>query len=399
MSASSSGFPATVQVYQAAGAPVPFLIGTRARSPIARPSQVCYPARVREIALLSSRIHVGPGALAAAELPMPTSATAALLLTDRNCLKYAAAVEQRLKHAGIAAHRAVLPAGEVQKSLATAGRLHQRMARAGLDRKSAVFAIGGGVISDLGGFVASTYMRGIRVYLFPTTLLGQVDAAIGGKTGVNLPQGKNLVGTFYQPAAVFCDPAVLRTLPPREYVSGLGEVVKYGMIRDAALFEYIGSNIEGIRSRDPQVLDEIVYRCVAIKADVVSKDEKESGERAILNYGHTIGHALEAAGDYKVLQHGEAVSIGMEAEAILSMELGIAPLELLAAQNRLLKLCGLPTRVKKMPERKVLAALKLDKKNISGRTRFVLPEAIGKVRWGVEVPPNLIAAVLRTVTA
>jgi 3-dehydroquinate synthase len=351
---------------------------------------------VREIPLLTSKIYVGTGALAA---PGALGPTGACLLTDKNCLKYAKPVEAGLKAAGVAVHRIVLPSGEVQKSLATAGRIHQQMAKAGLDRKSAVFAVGGGVISDLGGFVASTYMRGVKAYLFPTTLLGQVDAAIGGKTGVNLPQGKNLVGTFYQPSAVFCDPAVLRTLPPREYVSGLGEVVKYGVIRDAALFDYIGANIQGIRDRDPQVLDEIVYRCVAIKADVVTKDEKESGERAILNYGHTIGHALEAAGGYKLLQHGEAVSIGMEAEAILSMELGIAPLELLAAQNKLLKLCGLPTRVKKLPEKKVLAALKLDKKNVSGKTRFVLPESIGKVRWGVEVPPDLIAAALHTITA
>ncbi|HLY12454.1 MAG TPA: 3-dehydroquinate synthase [Planctomycetota bacterium] len=354
---------------------------------------------MREIPLLTSRIHVGAGLLAGPEGAIPTPATAGCILTDQNCLPYAKAVERRAKAAGIPTHRVVLPSGEGQKSMASAARLHQHLARAGMDRKSAVFAVGGGVITDLGGFVASTYMRGIRVYLYPTTLLGQVDAAIGGKTAVNLPQGKNLVGTFYQPAAVFCDPEVLRTLPPREYVSGLGEVVKYGMIRDAALFDTIGRNIEGIRSRDPQVLDEIVYRCIAIKADVVTQDERESGERAILNYGHTIGHALEAAGGYKVLQHGEAVSIGMEAEAILSMELGIAPLELLAAQNKLLKLCGLPTRVKRMPEKKVMAALKLDKKNVSGKTRFVLPESIGKVRWGVEVPSDLIAAALRTITA
>ena len=352
---------------------------------------------VREISLLSSLIRVGPGALDAA--PAPDGLKNAFVLTDRNCLKYARRVEQRLKAAGVETGLSALPAGELQKSLATAGKLHQQLARAGMDRKSVLFAVGGGVITDLGGFVASTYMRGIPVGLFPTTLLGQVDAAIGGKTGVNLPQGKNLVGTFYQPALVCCDAAVLKTLPDREYVSGLGEVVKYGMIRDAALFEVIEKNVEGIRRRDPDVLDEIIYRCAAIKADVVTKDEKESGERAILNYGHTIGHALEAAGGYKTLHHGEAVSIGMEAEAILSMELGIAPLEVLAAQNRLLKLCGLPTRVKKMPEKKVLAALKLDKKNVSGKTRFVLPEAVGKVRWGVEVPSDLIAAALRTVTA
>jgi 3-dehydroquinate synthase len=351
---------------------------------------------VREIPLLSSRIYVGSGAPLD---PAALKATGACLLTDKNCQKYAKPVEEALKAAGVPLHRIVLAAGELQKSLATAGRIHQQMAKAGLDRKSALFAVGGGVISDLGGFVASTYMRGIRVYLYSTTLLGQVDAAIGGKTGVNLPQGKNLVGTFYQPVAVTCDPTVLKILPEREYVSGLGEVVKYGVIRDAALFDYIGANIAGIKARDAGVLDEIVYRCVAIKADVVTKDEKESGERAILNYGHTIGHALEAAGGYKLLHHGEAVAIGMEAEAILSMELGIAPLEMLAAQNKLLKACGLPTRVKKLPEQKVLAALKLDKKNVSGKTRFVLPEAIGKVRWGVEVDPDLIARALRTVTA
>ncbi len=352
---------------------------------------------MREIPLLSSLIRVGPGALEGT--PAPAGLKRAFVLTDRNCLRYARRVEQGLKAAGVETEISALPAGELQKSLSTAGKLHQQLARAGMDRKSMLFAVGGGVITDLGGFVASTYMRGIPVGLFPTTLLGQVDAAIGGKTGVNLPQGKNLVGTFYQPALVCCDSAVLKTLPDREYVSGLGEVVKYGMIRDAALFEVIEKNVEGIRRREPDVLDEIIYRCAAIKADVVTKDEKESGERAILNYGHTIGHALEAAGGYKTLYHGEAVSIGMEAEAILSMELGIAPLEVLAAQNRLLKLCGLPTRVKKMPEKKVLAALKLDKKNVSGKTRFVLPEAIGKVRWGVEVPSDMIAAALRTVTA
>lgn len=357
---------------------------------------------MREIRLLSSRILVGPGAHG--WIPDPEGILAdhlkrGFVLTDRNCLRYARRVEQALKAAGVEVQISALPAGELQKTLSTAARIHQQMARFGMDRKSALFSVGGGVITDLGGFVASTYMRGIRACLFPTTLLGQVDAAIGGKTAVNLPQGKNLVGTFYQPALVCCDPSVLKTLPEREFISGLGEVVKYGMIRDAALFELIEQNVDGIRARDVNVLDEIVFRCAAIKAEVVSRDERESGERAILNYGHTIGHALEAAGNYKTLHHGEAVSIGMEAEAIVSMELGIAPLEVLAAQNRLLKLCGLPTRVKKMPQKKVLAALQLDKKNVAGRTRFVLPEAVGKVRWGVEVPQDLIIAALRTVTS
>ena len=353
---------------------------------------------MREIPLLTSKILVGPGLLCHLQQGL-VQGTRAFLLTDRNCLRYARSVEAFLVQAGMDVTVLALPAGEAQKTLATAGRIYDRMARAGMDRKSILVAVGGGVITDVGGFVASTYMRGIPSILVPTTLLGQVDAAIGGKTGVNLSHGKNLVGTFSQPSLVLCDPEALKTLPRREYVSGLGEVVKYGMIRDAALFEVLEKNIEGIRARDAAVLDEVVYRCAVIKADVVSRDERESGGRAILNYGHTIGHALEAAGNYRALHHGEAVSIGMEAEAVIAMKLGIAPLEVLAAQNRLLKLCGLPTRARKLPQKKVLAALKLDKKNVAGKTRFVLPEAVGKVRWGVEVPPDLVLSALRTVTA
>jgi 3-dehydroquinate synthase len=353
---------------------------------------------VREIPLLSSKILVGPALLCHVP-PGAVQATRGFVLTDRNCLRYARSVAAFLGQGGMEVEVFALPAGESQKTLAVAARIYDRMAKAGLDRKSVLAAVGGGVVTDLGGFVASTYMRGIPSILVPTTLLGQVDAAIGGKTGVNLRQGKNLVGTFAQPRFVLCDPEALRTLPSREYVSGLGEVVKYGMIRDTALFEFLEKNVEGLRGRDPGILDEVVYRCAAIKADVVTRDERESGERAILNYGHTIGHALEAAGDYRLLHHGEAVSIGMEAEAVISMKLGIAPIEALAAQNRLLKLCGLPTRIRKLSEKKVLASLRLDKKNVAGKTRFVLPEAVGRVRWGVEVAPELVLAALRTVTA
>jgi 3-dehydroquinate synthase len=357
---------------------------------------------VREIPLLSSRLYVGPGArgetgrVLRALLP---DARRAFLLTDKNCVRYARDVQASLQAADLEVEVHALPAGELQKKLSTAGQLYGVLARRNFDRTSVLVAVGGGVITDLGGFVASTYMRGLPLFLVPTTLLGQVDAAIGGKTAVNLTQGKNLVGTFHQPRAVLLDPQVLATLPAREYVSGLGEVAKYVIIRDAELGATIERNIEAIRKREPAVLEEIVHRCAAIKAEIVSQDERESGLRAILNYGHTIGHALEAAGNYRTLHHGEAISIGMEAEAILSMELGIAPLEVLAAQNKLLKLCGLPTRVRKMSQRKVLAAMKLDKKGIDGRLRFVLPEAVGKVRWPVEVPASLISAALRTVTA
>jgi 3-dehydroquinate synthase len=350
---------------------------------------------VREIGLLGSRILTGPGILEdrvsvdAAIGP----ASKVFVLTDVHCACYARPLA-KARGATLMA----IPAGESRKTLATAAKVYDRMAKAGLDRKSVLLAVGGGVITDLGGFAASTYLRGLRAVLVPTTLLGMVDAAIGGKTGVNLPQGKNLVGTFSQPRAVVCDPRVLATLPAREFTAGLGEVAKYGMIRDAELMGILDRSMDGIRRRDPEVLDEIVHRCAAIKADVVSQDEKESGLRAILNYGHTIGHAIEAAGRYRLLHHGEAVAVGMEAEAFIAMEMGLIPLEVLAEQNRILKRCGLPTRVRKLPRAALLASLRLDKKSEGGRPRFVLPEAVGRVRFGVDVPPDLVLKSLRTIT-
>jgi 3-dehydroquinate synthase len=356
---------------------------------------------MRRIPLLSSVIDVGCGLLkdAGARIrELEPRAKKAFLLTDRNCARYARTVRSGLQAAGMEVEILAIAPGESQKKPASAARIYDRLARAGIERQSAFVAVGGGVVTDLGAFAASTWMRGIPLFLVPTTLLAQVDAAIGGKTGVNLPQGKNLVGTFYQPLGVFCDPEVFRTLPAREYVGGLGEVVKYGVIRDAELFPFLEKNIEAIRERKPDTLEEIVFRCASIKADVVSKDEKESGLRAILNYGHTIGHGLEAAGGYRKLHHGEAVSVGMEAAAVIAMDMGLTPLETLAAQNRLLKLCGLPTRVKGLPPRKVLEAMRLDKKNSDGRFRFVLPEAVGRVRFGVEVPAELVVSGLRAVS-
>jgi 3-dehydroquinate synthase len=351
---------------------------------------------MREIRLLSSRILVGEGVLG--RLPEAIPSGKAFLLADRHTRRYAEAVRRTLRGSKVEVDLFVLPPGEGQKKLSVAARVYDRLARFRMERTSAFVAVGGGVVTDLGAFVASTWMRGVPLFLVPTTLLGQVDAAIGGKTAVNLPEGKNLVGTFYQPRAVFSDPEVLRTLPEREFVGGMAEVVKYGMIRDADLLGCLERNLAGLKGRDPAVLEEIVGRCSAIKAAVVEEDEKESGLRAILNYGHTIGHGIEAAGGYRTLHHGEAVSVGMEAEAILAMELGLAPLETLAAQNRILKLVGLPTRVRRIPRARVLRAMQLDKKGRDGRPRFVLPEAVGRVRWGVEVPPEIVRAALRTVT-
>ena len=365
---------------------------------------MCYPPgmRAREIRCLSSRIFVGSGLLDGAGERihgLEPRAKKAFLLTDRNCARYARRVRSGLEAQGLEVHLLEIPPGETQKKLSVAARVYDRLARAGIERRSAFVAVGGGVVTDLGAFVASTWMRGIPLFLVPTTLLAQVDAAIGGKTGVNLPQGKNLVGTFYQPPGVFCDPEVFRTLPAREYVGGLGEVVKYGVIRDAALFPFIEKDIQAIRERRAPVLEEVVFRCASIKAQVVEEDEKESGLRMILNYGHTIGHGIEAAGGYRKLHHGEAVAVGMEAAAVIAMGMGLTPLETLAAQNRLLKLCGLPTRVRGLSRARVLGAMRLDKKNADGRFRFVLPEAVGRVRFGVEVPPAAVNAALRTVLA
>jgi len=357
---------------------------------------------MRQISLLGASLEIGTGLLTQVGeriTSLEPRARKAFLLTDRNCARYAREVKSGLEARGLETVLLAIPAGEIQKRLSTAARIYDRLARAGIERRSAFVAVGGGVVTDLGGFVASTWMRGLPLFLVPTTLLAQVDAAIGGKTGVNLPQGKNLVGTFYQPRAVFCDPAVLRTLPPREFTGGLGEVVKYGMIRDAELLPFLERNIDAVREQKAETLEEIVFRCASIKAEVVSQDEREGGLRAILNYGHTVGHGLEAAGGYRRFHHGEAVALGMEAEAIIALEMGIAPLETLAVQNRLLKLCGLPTRTRGLPRRKVLEAMRLDKKTAEGRLRFVLPEAAGRVRYGVEVSPDLVAAALRTVSS
>ncbi len=355
---------------------------------------------MQEIRLLSGRIFIWPGVHAEAGeniRVLEGDASRAFVLTDRNCVEHARRVVMGLQQARIEVSGCAIPPGETEKALAAAARLYDRLAAFNMDRKSAFIAVGGGVITDLGGFVASTYMRGIPLFLVPTTLLGQVDASVGGKTAINLKQAKNLVGSFFQPVAVFADPIVLSTLPPREYVGGMAEVVKYGMIKDATLLEFVESNIDAIRARQPQVLEEMVFRCCQIKAEIVEQDEKESNIRAILNYGHTIGHGLEAAGEYKRIHHGEAISVGMETEAAIAREMGMADNETIQTQNRLLKLCGLPTRVKGVPHNRILHAITLDKKNLDGQRRFVLPEGVGRVRFPVEVPDELVGTALKSV--
>jgi 3-dehydroquinate synthase len=278
---------------------------------------------------------------------------------------------------GLAVDRIEVPDGETAKSPETLVHLWEELAAIPLGRRDVVVAVGGGVVGDLAGFAAASWHRGVDVVQVPTTLLAQVDAAIGGKTGINLPAGKNLVGAFHQPVAVLCDVDVLATLPRRQLVAGLAEVVKCGLIRDPAILDILEDDPEAAVRGEADVLEELVARSVAVKAAVVAADERESGEREHLNLGHTIGHALEAVTDYTDLLHGEAVSIGMCAELRLGLQLGVTPEELIPRVESLLARLGLPARTPPLDRRAVWEALVRDKKARDG-VRFVVLEDVGR---------------------
>ncbi|MBI1849850.1 MAG: 3-dehydroquinate synthase [Planctomycetes bacterium] len=307
-------------------------------------------------------------------------------------------VERSLSSAGLHVRRVVVPAGEATKSLTQVESLCRAFAAHAMDRASLVVALGGGVVTDLAGFAAASYLRGVAWIAVPTTLQGQLDAAIGGKTGVNVPEGKNLVGAFHQPLAVVADPGVLRTLPDEELRSGLAEAVKCGVIGDADLFALLERRAADALAREPRAIEDVVFKSAKLKADVVSEDEREGGRRAILNFGHTIGHAIEAASGYGAYRHGEAVAIGMVAACRLACEAtGFTPRDE-ERVRRLLESLGLPIRLRAPLDRAVVhAAMSHDKKRIDGRVRFVLPEAIGRVRTGVAVDEGALNAVLREV--
>jgi len=272
-----------------------------------------------------------------------------------------------------------VPAGELSKSLRKANRLLEQLPGVGLDRQSFVVGLGGGVAGDLAGFVAGTYLRGLAFVQVPTTLLAQVDSSVGGKTGVNLPQGKNLVGVFHQPRLVVADTETLATLPERELRAGFAEVIKTGAIYDAQFFGWLEKNYRRVMRREPAALVETVRRCCEIKAAVVSADEREGGRRAILNFGHTIGHAMEALADYTGLLHGEAIAIGMNCAAGLSVRCAGLPA---AEAQRIVKLCqasGLPVRVGDGYNLTALReAMRVDKKAVGGQLRFVLLKRLGQ---------------------
>ena len=293
----------------------------------------------------------------------------------------------------------VVPPGEASKSRKRWSDLSDTLLARRFGRDSALVLLGGGVIGDLGGFVAATYMRGIPYVQVPTTLLAMLDASVGGKTAVDTPHGKNLIGAFHPPAAVVADPRVLATLPEHDFRGGLAEAVKHGLIADRAYFEWIATQVDRISARDPDTLAELVRRSVSIKALVVSEDEREAGRRAILNAGHTVAHALEQASGY-ALGHGEAVAIGLVTECRLAESLGLAAAGTTEAVGGLLARLGLPTDLPGLEPDRLLEAMGTDKKNRDSRIRFALPVAVGAMApgegWTVAVVEPAIRSILHT---
>lgn len=347
-----------------------------------------------ELGPRSYSIHIAPGLLPhlGELIPSGLHGRNSLLVTDATVAAlYADRVAHALTGLKCPNGRAVVPAGEASKDGRWLFHLYDKAIEQGLDRKSFVVALGGGVVGDLAGYAAASYLRGLPYVQIPTTLLAMVDSAVGGKTGINLPQGKNLVGAFHQPATVICDLDVLRSLPRREFVSGLAEVIKYGVIQDPALFDYLERQAEAILAGESDVLAHLVARSCEIKAAVVGQDEREEGGlRATLNFGHTAGHAIEAVSGYGHYLHGEAIAIGMVYAARVSAELtGLPPRDV----QRIARLCarfGLPTAVPECPWQPIRMAMGVDKKSSGGKPRFVLAEAIGRVRHGVEVTEDLL---------
>jgi 3-dehydroquinate synthase len=282
-----------------------------------------------------------------------------------------------------------MPDGERSKTLSQLEKVAGELMSRGADRRSVILALGGGVVGDVAGFLASVFMRGIPAVQIPTTLLAQVDSAIGGKTGVNLKSGKNLLGTFYQPLAVLADPDVLATLPEREYRSGLFEAMKYGVIRNRAIFELMESKRDGLLRRDGALLERLITECIRVKADVVSADEREGGERRILNFGHTIGHALEVETNYKHFLHGEAVGWGMIAATMIGVRTSVTDSKTAKRIVGLVRAYG-PLPKVRVNSKRIAKRLLSDKKTVGGVPHFVLPTAIGKVEIVNRVPERVV---------
>lgn len=372
------------------------------------PSSPAAPA-VLQVALgeRSYPILIGSGLVRSSELLARYVPHRDILLVTNTVVAplYADALEQALADAplsgsGKGAHaarrivRVVLPDGEQHKTLASAGRLFDVLVANRFGRDALVLALGGGVVGDLAGFVAACYQRGVDLVQVPTTLLAHVDSAVGGKTAVNHPGGKNLIGAFHQPRAVIADTELLRTLPDRELCAGLAEVIKYGVIRDAGFFAWIEANLEALLAREPAALAHAIRRSCEIKAEIVGRDEREHGERALLNLGHTFGHAIESASGYVGTLHGEAVAVGLLIATDMACRLGLADAALLSRLRSLLERARLPVLAPPIGAQRALEYMRIDKKVQAGRVRLVLPVGLGDATVTADYPDAALAQTL-----
>ncbi|MBV8037340.1 3-dehydroquinate synthase [Roseateles sp.] len=342
-------------------------------------------------------IRIGSGLLEAATSwqGLPQAATAVVVSNTTVAPLYAARLRERLLAVYPRVDLVVLPDGEQHKDWTSLNSICDHLLGEALDRRTVLFALGGGVIGDMTGFAAAIYMRGVPFVQVPTTLLAQVDSSVGGKTAINHPLGKNMLGAFYQPERVIADLDTLDSLPDRELSAGLAEVIKYGPIADAAFLGWVEDNLDALRARDKAALGHAVRRSCEIKAHVVGQDEREQGLRAILNFGHTIGHAIEAGLGYGQWLHGEAVGCGMVLAADLSERLGLMPAGFVERLRRLVERAGLPVQPPKLGAERYLALMRVDKKAQAGAIRFVLIEALGQA--GLHAVPD--ARIVETLTA
>jgi len=342
-------------------------------------------------------IHVGDGLVQrAGELLSPLASRRAIIVTNPVIAQHhLSRLQSGLSVAGLASEVIVVPDGEAHKDWTTLYAVHTRLLEMKAERSTLLIALGGGVVGDLAGFAAATYQRGIPLVQVPTTLLAQVDSSVGGKTAINHPLGKNMIGAFYQPRAVISDTATLATLPDREYRAGIAEVIKYGVIRDLALFEWFEANMERLVARDPQAITHAVVESCRIKAEIVAADERETGERALLNFGHTFGHAIETATGYGTWLHGEAVAAGMVLASRLSVLASGLPSREAERVVQLVRRAGLPIEPPSLELTTWLESMARDKKVESGAVRFVLLESLGRAAIRSGVAAEKVAASLK----
>jgi 3-dehydroquinate synthase len=341
-------------------------------------------------------IHIGSGLLARADLLRPHlhSQKAAVISNTTVAPLYMEGLRANLQSLGVEVIPVVLPDGEAYKNAETMALIYDALLSNRCERNTTIIALGGGVIGDMTGFAAATYLRGVPFIQVPTTLLAQVDSSVGGKTGINHPLGKNMIGAFYQPQVVLADISTLSTLPDKELRAGIAEVIKYGLIRDLPFFEWLEQNMEKLLARDQAVLEYAIARSCRNKAEVVAADERESGERALLNLGHTFGHAIEAGMGYGAWLHGEAVAAGTLLAADLSHRLGWLREEDVARIHKLHERAGLPVMAPALGTEKYLQMMGLDKKVASGKMRFILLKAIGHGVVSGDVPESLLRQTL-----